>query len=85
MNNASKKQQLIMSLIYLVNFPKIDTVLYTKLLYIIETCTVHETLSARNTMTRMGIVWTEETLDDPILAQFLTKAAYAEYGLQKVA
>jgi hypothetical protein len=35
-------------------------------------------------MIKIGIIWTDETLDDPILRQFFTKAAYAEHGLQKV-
>ena len=74
-----------MSLVYLLKYPKIDTELYNLLISIVNSCTTNEALSARNTMIRIGIVWTDETLDDPILVQFLTKAAYAENGLQKVA
>ena len=81
----NKKQQLIMSLIYLLKYQKIDTKLYNLLIWIVNSSTTNEALSARNTMIRIGIVWAEETLDDPILVQFLTKAAYAEHGLQKIA
>ena len=72
-----------MSLVYLLKYPKIDTKLYNLLISIVHSCTTNDALSARNTMIRIGIVWTDETLDDPILVQFLTKAAYAENGLQK--
>lgn len=73
-----------MALIYLVNYPKIDTIIYNNLISIMDNCTAHDALRAKNSMNRIGIIWTEETLDDPILAQFLTKASYAENGLQKI-
>lgn len=74
-----------MSLIYLVSYPEIETDLYKKLLSLISQCTNQEILSIKKIMIHIGLVWEKEDLDDPILAQFLTKAQYAENGLREVA
>jgi hypothetical protein len=73
-----------MSLIYLVNYPEIETDLYNKLMTIINECTDQEILSTKKIMIQLGLVWEREDLDDPIFAQFITKAAYAENGLREV-
>lgn len=80
----NKKEKLIISLIYLINYPKIEVLLYSVLIAIVSNCTPNEALSAKNTMTRIGIIWSDNTRDDPIFAQFLTKANYAEHGLRVV-
>ena len=80
----NKNQKIIMALIYLIAYPKISIDLYNYLLSILSSCTHQEALSARNIMINIWLVWTENELDDTILSQFLTKAAYAEHGLQKV-
>jgi hypothetical protein len=70
---------------YLINYPKIDTHIYNTLIAIASSCTPGDALSAKKTMTQIGIIWTDDTHDDPIFAQFITKAAYAENGLREVA
>jgi hypothetical protein len=73
-----------MAIIYLIEYKNVEKNLSDELISMIVTCTAQEALSARNTMTRIGLCWTDDTLTDPIFAQFLTKAAYIENGLQKI-